>query len=110
MDNSHSQVHAGSPRSWSGKPLSPCTYPLDWFAVRFSLRAWIGEGLSLSANGGRRDHFCQVLDWDGPIPLGLNIDVLALDPGHVSMCTLSAGRVYVSACDPEHLLTQSLFK
>ena len=37
------------------------------------------------------------------------MDVLSLDPGYVSLCTHSAGRVYVSTCDPGHLLTKSSY-
>ena len=62
-------------------------------AEGLSLRAWIGEGFSLSGIGLRRDHFPQGLDWGGLISSGLTIIVLSLDPGHLSMCTLSAGRV-----------------
>ena len=36
------------------------------------------------------------------------MDVFILDPGYLSMCTLSLGRVYVSSCDPGNLLSQAL--
>ena len=34
------------------------------------------------------------------------MDVLSLGPGYTSLCTHSAGRVYVSTCVPGHLLIQ----
>ena len=38
-----------------------------------------------------------------------HMDVLSLDPGFLSLCTHSAGRVWVSTCDPGHVLIQFVY-
>ena len=61
--------------------------------VRFSLRAWCGAGPSLSRPGLGRDHLSSRQDYFGVGWDNLNMDVLSLDPGYLSLCTQSAGRV-----------------
>ena len=67
---------------------------MDWGGT-ISLKAWIGAGPSLFEArlllfGMRQSH----------------MDVLSLDLGYPSLCTHSAGRIYVSTCDRGHLLIQ----
>ena len=38
------------------------------------------------------------------------MDVLSLNQGYLTMRTLSPGRIWVSSCNLEHPLTQSLSK
>ena len=60
-----------------------------------SLKAWIRAGTALFETG---------------LPLfGMgqsHMDVLSLDPGCISLCTHSAGGVYISTCAPGHVLIQ----
>ena len=93
--------------SWLGKLLSPYTCSVDWFRVRFTLRQWMDEGpscslslslplslslslplsLSLSGRRLRRDYLSEGLDWGGPIPFGLTLDLLSLHQ-HISSCAI----------------------
>ena len=67
---------------------------MDWGGT-ISLKAWIGAGPALFEAG-------LLLFGMGQS----HMDVLSLDPGYLSLCTHSAGRVQVSTCEPGHVLIQ----
>ena len=71
---------------------------MNWGGT-ISRKAWIGAGPSLLEAG------------QSPLGIGQShhvSDVRSFNPGYLFMCTVSAGGVEVSSCDPGHLLTQVL--
>ena len=70
----------------------------------FSQGMDLGGTISLSRPDLGRDHLSLRRHYRTLKQDNLIMDVLSLALGHLSMCTLSAGRVQVSSCDPGHLL------
>ena len=84
---------------WIGFGEVP-SWDMDWLGSPSWAMDWLG---SLSGHGLGRDHLSKGLDWEGQslfeaglLIIGMgqsDMDVLSLDPGYLSLCTHSAGRV-----------------